>query len=79
MNHRNADVLRSIITGNAGIPWTPLKPAYQEVVPEIMVRPMDSFVTGESSSQVRYVNKIADEDGKSYDALTLPRQAVHNW
>jgi hypothetical protein len=26
MNHRNADVLRSIITGNAGIPWTPLKP-----------------------------------------------------
>jgi len=27
MNHRNAEVPRSIITGNAGIPWTPLKPA----------------------------------------------------
>jgi hypothetical protein len=59
MNDRNADLLQSITTGNAGIQSTPLRPTYEEVVPEIMVRPMHSFVTGESSSQMRYVYKIA--------------------
>jgi hypothetical protein len=59
MNDRDADLLQSITTGNAGIQSTPLRPTYEEVVPEIMVRPMHSFVTGESSSQMRYVYKIA--------------------
>jgi hypothetical protein len=49
------------------------------VVPEIMVRLTDSFVTGESTSQVRYVYKISDDRGNSFDALTVARQAVSDW
>jgi hypothetical protein len=50
-----------------------------KVVPKIMVRLTDSFETGESTSQVRYVYEIADDVGKSYDALTLARQALSDW
>jgi hypothetical protein len=50
-----------------------------QVVPEIMVRLTDSFVTGESTSQIRYVYKITDATGNSFDALTVARQAIRDW
>jgi hypothetical protein len=50
-----------------------------KVVPEIMVRLTDSFVTGESTGQVRYVYKIEDDTGNSFDALTVARQALRDW
>jgi len=49
------------------------------VVAEIMVRLTDSFVTGESTSEVRYQYKITDDAGNSYDALAMARQAVQDW
>jgi hypothetical protein len=50
-----------------------------KVVPEIMVRLTDSFVTGESTSQVRYAYKITDDAGNSFDALTVARGAIRDW
>lgn len=46
---------------------------------EIMVRVTDSFVTGESTSEVRYVYKITDDAGNSFEAFAIARQAVQDW
>jgi hypothetical protein len=48
-------------------------------VPEIMVHLTDSFVTGESTGEVRYVYKIVDGAGNSEDALEVARQALLDW
>ena len=44
-----------------------------------MVRVTDSFVTGESTSEVRYVYKITDDAGNSFEAFAIARQAVQDW
>ena len=50
-----------------------------QVVAQIMVQMTESFVTGESTGQVRYVYKITDAAGNSDDALSVARQALNDW